>query len=124
MSTSTLTSLAILKVNMNQGRDYLDYIRPFILQVLIDHDHDPDPITNSVISHHIREQFGLEIPERTVEIVLKRISKRHSIKRDGGVYRKTGNLPDPQIAPKPESTEGGRRVSVLRRQEGAPVLLG
>ena len=28
------------------------------------------------------------------------------------------------IDPKPESTEGGRRVSVLRRQEGAPVLLG
>ena len=26
--------------------------------------------------------------------------------------------------PKPESTEGGRRVSVLRRQEGAAVLLG
>ena len=26
--------------------------------------------------------------------------------------------------PKPESTGGGRRVSVLRRQEGAPVLLG
>ena len=24
---------------------------------------------------------------------------------------------------KPESTEGGRRVSVLKRQEGAPVLL-
>ena len=28
-----------------------------------------------------------------------------------------------QVA-KPESTEGGRRVSVPRRQEGAPVLLG
>ena len=25
---------------------------------------------------------------------------------------------------KPESTEGGRRVNVLKRQEGAPVLLG
>ncbi len=25
---------------------------------------------------------------------------------------------------KPESTEGGRRVSVLKQQEGAPVLLG
>ena len=25
---------------------------------------------------------------------------------------------------KPESTDGGRRVSVLKRQEGAPVLLG
>ena len=28
------------------------------------------------------------------------------------------------LGPKPESTEGGRRVSVLKRQEGAPVLLG
>ena len=62
-------------------------------------------LTNSVISHHIREQFGLEIPERTVEIVLRRISKRHSIKRDGGVYRKTGDLPDPQIAPKQAHAE-------------------
>ena len=24
----------------------------------------------------------------------------------------------------PESTEGGRRVSVLKREEGAPALLG
>ena len=30
----------------------------------------------------------------------------------------------PNIPSKPESTEGGRRVSVLKRQEGAPVLLG
>ena len=30
----------------------------------------------------------------------------------------------PEPAPKPESTEGGRRVSVLKRQEGAPVNLG
>ena len=28
------------------------------------------------------------------------------------------------LLPNPESTEGGRRVSVLKRQEGAPVLLG
>ena len=30
----------------------------------------------------------------------------------------------PNGAGKPESTEGGRRVSVLKRQEGAPVDLG
>ncbi len=60
----------------------------------------------------------------------------------GLIYIK-GNLSDPEslgamrrlldrleLNPKvakdanPESTEGGRRVSVLRRQEGAPVLLG
>ena len=80
MSTATLTSLAILKVNLDQGKDYLEYLRPFILQVLVDH--HPDPITNEVISDLIREQFGLEIPKRTVEIVLKRISRNNIIKRE------------------------------------------
>ena len=37
MSTATLTSLAILKVTVDQKGDYLDYLRPFILQVLYDH---------------------------------------------------------------------------------------
>ena len=31
---------------------------------------------------------------------------------------------DPTDAPKPESTEGVGRVSVLKRQEGAPLNLG
>ena len=44
MSTATLTSLAILKVNLDQGNDYLDYLRPFILQVLVEH--KPDPCYN------------------------------------------------------------------------------
>ena len=95
MSTATLTSLAILKVAVDQGRNYLDYLRPFILQVLVDH--RPDPITNDVVSNHIREQFGLEIPKRTVEIVLKRISRNHAIEKKDHVYQITGDLPDPQI---------------------------
>ena len=37
MPTNTLTSLAMLKVNIDQGRDYLDYIRPFIFHVLMEH---------------------------------------------------------------------------------------
>ena len=98
MTTNTLTSLAILKVNIDQGKDYLDYLRPFILQVLIDH--KPDPITNQVVSKYICEQFGLKIPERPIEIVLKRISRKHFLKRDHGIYRITGDLPDPQIAAK------------------------
>ena len=98
MSTSTLTSLAILRVNLNQGNDYLDYLRPFILQILVEH--KPDPVTIGAVSYHIRTQFGLEIPKRTVEIVLKRISKSHPLKREHGVYRITGDLPDPQITTK------------------------
>ena len=53
-----------------------------------------------------------------------------AVDRPGNVYvaGHAGNSPDfptsNPFQPKPESTEGGRRVSVLRRQEGAPVLLG
>ena len=102
-STATLTSLAILKVNVDQGRDYLDYLRPFILQVLVDY--KPDPITNSVVTGYIGEKFGLVIPERTVEIVLKRISRNHAIERKEHVYRITGDLPDPQIAVKQDKAK-------------------
>lgn len=95
MTTNTLTSLAILNVQIDHGGDYLEYLRPFILQVLSDH--DIEPISTGVVRRLIREQFGLEIPERTVEIVLKRLAKRHVIKKDNHVYRKTGVLPDPQV---------------------------
>ena len=109
MSTATLTSLAILKVNVDQGRDYLDYLRPFVLQVLVEH--KPDPITNGVVSDYIRKQFGLVIPERTVEIVLKRISRNHAIKRKDHVYRITGDLPDPQITAK--QAEAKRHIDAV-----------
>ena len=103
MTTATLTSLAILRVQIDHGGDYLDYLRPFILQTLSDH--DIDPISTGVVCRLLREQFGLEIPERTVEIVLKRLSKRHPIKRDNYVYRKTGILPDPQVNSKRAEAE-------------------
>ena len=103
MPTNTLTSLAILKVNIDQGNDYLDYLRPFIFQILTDH--NLDPITGGVVSQHIREQFGLEIPSLTIETILRRLSKHYPIKRIAGVYRKVGDLPDPQITAKQAEAE-------------------
>ncbi len=95
-STTTLTSLAMLKVSIDQGKDYLDYLRPFILQVLVDQ--KPDPVTDTVVRDHLRMQFGLEIPDRAVQVVLKRLSRKHPLKKQKGVYRITGQLPDPGIA--------------------------
>ena len=95
MSTATLTSLAILRVTVDHKGDYLNYLRPFILQVLCDH--KPCEFSGSDISKYIRDQFGLEIPERTIGIVLKRIARQYSIKRESGKYRMSGELPDPGI---------------------------
>ncbi len=96
MSSSTLTSLAMLKANVDQGKDYLDYLRPFILQILVDH--NPELVTDAVVRGHLRTQFGLEIPERAVQVVLKRLSRKHPLQKEAGVYRITGQLPDPGIA--------------------------
>ena len=95
MSSATLTSLAMLKVNIDQGRDYLDYLRPFTLQVL--YDHKPNPVTATVVRDHIRNDFGLEIPDRAVQIILKRLSRQHPLTRQHGVYQITGVMPNPDI---------------------------
>ena len=56
MSSNTLTSLAILKVNVDHGRDYLDYLRPFILDVLAKN--SPERITDVVVTRLISKNFG------------------------------------------------------------------
>ncbi len=108
-STETLTSLAMLKVNIDQGKDYLDYLRPFILQVLVDY--RPDPVTDQVVHDHLRTQFGLEIPTRTVQIVLKRLSRAHPLKREEGVYHITGALTDPGITS--EKSKANRHIQAV-----------
>ena len=114
-STNTLTSLAFLKVNIDQGRDYLEYLRPFIFQVLVDH--TPDPVKPEIVSKHILIQFGLDIPSQTIEIVLKRISKRYPLKKERGVYRITGDLPNPQITTKQSKAERHIEAIVQGLQE-------
>lgn len=108
-STSTLTSLAILNVNVNRGASYLDYLSPFILHVLIEC--RPDPVKSDVVSGLLREHFGLQIPFQTVETVLMRISRLDAIEKANHVYRIVGELPDPHIAAKVQ--EANRRIDTV-----------
>ena len=111
MSTNTLTSLAILKVNVDHGRDYLDYLKPFVLQVLIEH--QPEVVTAEIVREHIQDQYGLVIPSRTIQILLRRLSRSTHLKRSHGVYQITGDLPDPRLITKQSAAERHIR-SVLR----------
>lgn len=94
MTTDTLTSLAILKVNIDRGRDYLDYLRPFVLQVLADG--QLEEISESTVTERIGQEFGLLVPPRTVQIVLRRLCKAKHLKREHDVYFPI-NVPDPGI---------------------------
>ncbi|MDE0608967.1 MAG: hypothetical protein OXH77_03510 [Anaerolineaceae bacterium] len=83
---------------MDHGKDYLEYLRPFILQVILSL--QPETFGEHEVADQLRSQFGLEIPARTIEIILKRISRKGLVKRSEGVYRVTGEIPDPQIIAK------------------------
>ena len=84
MSTATLTSLAILKVNIDHGGDYLDYLRPFVLQVLADN--KPERVTDVEVARFIEDQFGLVIPSRSIQIVLRRLSRENVLERSHHIF--------------------------------------
>lgn len=93
MFTSTLTSLAMLKVDADvRNRDYLDYLRPFLLEIL--RDGKPDPVTDVVMQQYFRDWFGLEIPARAIQIVLKRLARTHVLKKNQGRFDVSARIPD------------------------------
>ncbi len=92
MSTETLTSLAMLKVKIDQGQDYFDHLRPFVIQVFLDE--QQEPIQDGAVNQHVRKKFGLQVPTKTVQLVLKRLVDAGFLKKRRGKYQIMGDLPD------------------------------
>ena len=92
MSTETLTSLAMLKVNIGQNQDHFDYLRPFIIQVLTDE--KLESIQEGVVNQHVRIKYGLQIPAKTVQLVLKRLASDGFLRKAQGKYHIVRDLPD------------------------------
>ncbi|MFM0665908.1 hypothetical protein [Paraburkholderia sediminicola] len=90
-SATTLASLAMLKVNIDSGRDYLEYLRPYVIHVL--HVNKLDVVTDVSVATGLRQLCGLEIPHRTVNLLLQRLAKDKHLVRGNGVYT-VANLPD------------------------------
>jgi len=99
----TLTSLAMLKVNIDQGRDYLDYLVPFVVQVLADS--NPESVTDQLVRELVARHFGLEIPERTVQLVLRRLARKRLLTRGDGKYRVARPLDNPGIGARKAEAE-------------------
>jgi len=109
-SKTTLTSLAMLKVNMDRSNaDYVDYLRPFVLDVL--RVHRPDPIQDSVVAHHIKDDFGLFIPNRGVHLVLNRLRRKGLLHNVDGVLRITDPLPDDHLHQR--RADANRRIDTV-----------
>jgi hypothetical protein len=88
----TLTSLAILKVDLDEGfRDYLDYLVSFSLYSL--NSHKPDPVTDAKLAELLKDDFGLNIPRRGCQLVLRRLSKKGYLKKIDETFVAIKDLP-------------------------------
>lgn len=84
MSEVLLTSLAILNVNWEKGRDYLSNFVPFVSECIRT---APQPeVSVPVLQRVIFERFGLKIPQGVLDTVLKLVHRQGHIKYVQGVY--------------------------------------
>jgi hypothetical protein len=106
---STLASLAMLKVHIDSGKDYLEYLRPFVMQVLAYS--GIEVITDASVGQKLKEDCGLFIPNRTIQIVLQRIVKAGYLKREHGsfVVKKTIDVKDYTV----EKASAARNISAV-----------
>lgn len=108
---TTLTSLAMLKVNADaERRDYMEYLKPFVLFVL-SQNHAAE-ISDSAIADSICEEFGLRIPDRAINLVLRRLAKKRTLEKKFGAFYGTSKIERPNLeVPRADARSHIERIS-------------
>ena len=109
MLSATIPSLAILKVNSEIGRDYIDSFVPFVAEVL--RTAPQAEVSVPEVQSAINSSFGLTVPQGALSTILRRAAKRGYVERAQGIYRRK----DDALATLNFSDV---RDSVLRQYEG------
>ena len=110
-NADTLSSLAMLKVNIDSGGDYLEYLRPYVLHALLED--PPEVVTDSSVSDRVRQIFGLEIPRRAISIVLQRLAKSKYLRKADGVFTVVKDLPIPDI--RAAQADAARHIAAINK---------
>jgi hypothetical protein len=84
MTEPVIASLAILKVNADQGRDYIENFVPFAAQCL--RDVGQSHVTVSEIRSCISRDFGLTIPRGALETIMGRVVRKGYATQQAGAY--------------------------------------
>lgn len=115
LQTATLTSLAMLKVHADakERQDYVDYLKPFAVYILVKH--RPFPVSRERLRDILLQEFGLKVPVRGCELILKRLSKSGNLEKSHGTYSLKKNLPASDIKE--------RRVDAIRRSNSVVTQL-
>lgn len=96
-SAITLTSLVLLKRQIDSGKDYYDYLVPFIEQIFIEEPNDA--FGADEIQAFLESDFGLKIPQLVVDFVLMRMKRKHYLKDISSKFSKGEHFNGRDIAP-------------------------
>lgn len=89
-SDDLAASLAILKVNYDQGRSHLDTFLPFLVEVL--REGATEVLSAVELQHQIWVEFSISMPVGVVDALLARSEQLGYIKRADSVYKRLGSL--------------------------------
>lgn len=94
---ASLSSLAMLSLRLQAGKDYLDYLQGFVVEAL--RRMDGEAVDAARLKEAVRNEFGLNIPAATFSIYLKRLSKEGVVSPIGdGVQYRVKSLPATTVA--------------------------
>ncbi|MCK6580686.1 MAG: hypothetical protein L6Q98_21550 [Anaerolineae bacterium] len=80
----TIVSLAILKINWENKKDYLDIFVPLVAETIrLSHE---DIVTAPTLQEEVRAKFGLVIPQNTLKTILNRVRKNGYIRLENRIY--------------------------------------
>jgi len=108
-NSEALCSLAMLKVRINSGGDYLDYVRPYILDVLAND--PPDNINDMTVAAKLSDSCGLKIPPRTVQVILQRLAKERLLVKRDGIFICSDELPESDLTA--ARADANRHISLI-----------
>jgi hypothetical protein len=66
----TIVSLAILKINWENKKDYLDIFVPLVAESI--RLSQEDIVTAPILQEEVRAKFGLAIPQNTLKTLIRR----------------------------------------------------
>ena len=86
MSSYTLTSLAILKVNWDRGKDYVENFVPFVVECA--RTNSEQVISLPTMQRMVKDIFQLDLPQHFLQTTIIRATKRGYFRRDSGAIYK------------------------------------
>lgn len=86
MSERAITSVAILKVNWDKGKDYIDNFVPFLAECLRKTVH-PE-VSLAELQQCFVTSFGLKIPQGALKTILNRAARQGYVQKTQGIYKK------------------------------------